>query len=130
VSSEAGTFQRTPVIGGAVVGLGLALAIAMFDPVFEGDEPTVGLAVWGKHAAAEVDPVEAVVQPALQGVHAESPAVPAKLPMGHAVHAELPENAAKLPMGHAVQLAEPDPLVNCPLGQGKQFVVAKFQPGR
>ena len=55
----------------------LTLAIAMFDPVFEGDEPTVGLAVWGKHAAAEVDPVEAVVQPALQEVHAESPVVSA-----------------------------------------------------
>ena len=67
--------------------------------------------------------------------------------MGHAVHTEFPLPAAnmpteqdvqlvdpvppvKVPAAQSVQLAEPDPLANCPTGQGKQFVVAKFQPGR
>jgi hypothetical protein len=41
-----------------------------------------------------------------------------------------PVPPVKVPAAQSVQLAEPDPLANCPMGQGKQFVVAKFQPGR
>ena len=53
VSSEAGTFHSTPVMGGIVDGLGVALgvelgtglALATFEPVFEGDAPTVRVEV-------------------------------------------------------------------------------------
>jgi hypothetical protein len=45
VSSEAGTFHSTPVMGGAAAGVGVALAAGTAEAVLEGDAPSVRVGV-------------------------------------------------------------------------------------
>ena len=45
MSSEAGTFHSTPVMGGAAAGVRVALAVGTAEAVLEGDAPSVRVGV-------------------------------------------------------------------------------------